>query len=80
MNNLRIIDVKLKSVKEVTEEAERILELAKSGEITDISWSASCVDGSLKTSFTSTTDAPRRLCGVYRLAHRLQLKMDESDI
>lgn len=77
--NIRLIDTKAAAKAEVVEEAKRILALAEGGEIVDLSWCASRVDGSLMTFFTATEDGPRRLAAVSRLLHRLHRSWDGLD-
>lgn len=75
---IRVLDTKATAKVAVVEEAKRILDMAERGEIIDMSWAASCVDGSVKTSYTATDDAHRRLASVSRLLHRLHLSADEN--
>jgi hypothetical protein len=72
------VDPKANAKAEVVSAAKDVLAMAERGEIIDLSWSASCIDGTVKTGFTSTEDGLRRIASVYRLAHRLQLCMDEQ--
>lgn len=76
---IRVLDTKVAAKAEVVEEAKRVLDLAESGAITDLSWAASCLDGSMKSSFTATQDQSRRLASVSRLLHRLHMSAHEND-
>lgn len=78
MSNIRVLDTRAKAKAEVVDMAKTILHLAESGEVVDLSWFASNIDGSTRTGFTATEDGHRRLASAYRLAHRLQLVMDEQ--
>ncbi|MEE9909792.1 hypothetical protein LWV33_21615 [Brucella intermedia] len=78
MSNLRVVtlDTKAGAKQEIIDLARAILELAEAGEITDLAFAAAGLDGSVKTAFTATDDAPRRLAAVARLLHRFHTQMD----
>lgn len=78
VSNLRVVDPHALAKAEVVDMAKDILARAEAGELVDLCWSGSHPDGSMHSSYTSTQDAPRRLAGVVRLQHRLQLKWDEA--
>ncbi len=78
MSNIRVLDTRATARADVVEMAKTILHLAEAGDIVDLSWFASNLDGSTRTGFTPTDDGHRRLANAYRLAHRLLLTMDEQ--
>lgn len=75
--NIRVIDTKAKAKADVVKMAMEILDCAEAGEIVDLTYSASMVDGSITTGFTATEDAHRRIASVSRLLHCLHRSMDD---
>jgi len=72
------LDTKAGRRQEVVEMAKFILAEAEAGRLVDLSYAAALADGGIRTGYTGTDDAPRRLAGVSRLLHRLHATMDEQ--
>lgn len=82
MTDLKVVrlDANAGRREEVVQYARRLLELAEQGKITDLSYAASGVDGSVVTAFTATDDGPRRIAALSHLLHRFHVKMDEQAV
>lgn len=75
--NITVLDTKAKTKADVVKMAREIIARAEAGEIIDLTYAASMVDGSITTGFTATEDAHRRIASVSRLLHHLHRSMDE---
>jgi hypothetical protein len=78
ISNIRVIDTKASAKAEVVEMAKLILSRAEAGELVDLTYAVTAVDGSISTGFTSTEDSHRRLSSVSRLLHCLHKLMDDD--
>lgn len=73
------VDPKANAKAEVVKMAKAVLELAESGELVDLAYSAACADGSVRSGFTATEDQPRRVAACSRLLWRLNQSWDEAN-
>ena len=57
---------------------EKLLEAAKSGHLRDIAFAGNLSDGGIRSGHSPSRDMVRMLAAVHRLAHSINLSLDEG--